>query len=60
MELIQIEKFIEILNSDAPKKIGILDNNTVSFLININKDICVEKILMNYDLLLIPHIKLVS
>ncbi|WP_207876617.1 hypothetical protein [Clostridium sp. HV4-5-A1G] len=55
MEIIQVEKFIEILSSSTPKKIGILDNNTISFLINVSEYICIEKILTNYDLLLIPN-----
>ena len=55
MEIIQVKKFIEILSSSTPKKIGILDNNTISFLINVSEYICIEKILTNYDLLLIPN-----
>ncbi|AYD39641.1 hypothetical protein D4Z93_03535 [Clostridium fermenticellae] len=55
MEVIQVEKLIEALNSSAPKKIGILDNNTITFLINVDKYIYVEKILKKYDLLLIPN-----
>ncbi|MHC6180925.1 hypothetical protein ACYUJ6_13905 [Clostridium sp. JNZ X4-2] len=46
---------IEILSSSTPKKIGILGNNTISFLINVSEYICIEKILTNYDLLLIPN-----
>ncbi len=34
MEVIQASKLIEVLNSSAPKKIGILDNNTISFSLN--------------------------
>lgn len=55
MEIIQASKLIEILNSSSPKKIGILDNNTISFLSNINKYAYTDKFLVNYDLLLIPN-----
>lgn len=54
MEVIQAAKLIEILNSRTPKKIGILDNNTISFLTKINKYTYLDNILMNYELLLIP------
>lgn len=55
MEAIQAAKLIEVLNSSTPKKIGILDNNTISFLSKISKYTYVDNILMNYDLLLIPN-----
>lgn len=55
MEIIQVKELIEVLNSSTPKKIGILDNNTISFLVNVNKYIYVEKILKKYDLLIIPN-----
>ncbi|AWI07195.1 hypothetical protein [Clostridium drakei] len=55
MEVIQAAKLIEVLNSSTPKKIGILDNNTISFLSKISKYTYVDNILMNYDLLLIPN-----
>ncbi|QXE19319.1 hypothetical protein [Clostridium sp. 001] len=55
METIQVKKLIEVLNCSTPKKIGILDNNTISFLVNVDKYIYVDKILINYDLLLIPN-----
>ncbi len=31
MEVIQAAKLIEVLNSSTPKKIGILDNNIISY-----------------------------
>ena len=55
MEAIQAAKLIEVLNSSTPKKIGILDNNTISFLAKINRYTNLDNILMNYDLLLIPN-----
>lgn len=55
MQAIKAKKLIEVLNSGTPKKIGILDNNTISFLAKINKYARIDKVLMNYDLLLIPN-----
>jgi hypothetical protein len=46
MEVIHAAKLIEILNSSTPKKIGILDNNTISFLIKINKYTYLDNILI--------------
>jgi hypothetical protein len=55
MEAIKKAALIEILNSSAPKKIGILDNNTINFLTKINKYVHTDMVLRNYDLLLIPN-----
>ena len=54
MEAIKKARLIEVLKSSAPKKIGILDNNTINFLTKINKYAHTVKLLENYDLLLIP------
>ena len=54
MEAIKKGRLIEVLNSGTPSKIGILDNNTISFLTKINKYAHTDKVLGNYDLLLIP------
>lgn len=55
MEIIEIDNLIQLLSSTTPKKIGIFDNNTISFLENIDELTDIEKILTNYDLLLIPN-----
>ncbi|WP_196008212.1 hypothetical protein [Clostridium tyrobutyricum] len=55
MKIIEIDNLIQLLSSTTPKKIGIFDNNTISFLKNIDELIDIERILTNYDLLLIPN-----
>ncbi|MBR9647948.1 hypothetical protein [Clostridium tyrobutyricum] len=55
MKIIEIDKLIQLLSSTTPKKIGIFDNNTISFLENIDELIDIEKILTNYDLLIVPN-----
>lgn len=55
MKKIKGEELVSFINSTSNKKIGIFDNNTVSFLAKAEKYILTTEVLNKYDLLLIPN-----